>query len=89
MAQKRLTAVGRVRGERVADDLHLRVQIARIGLQHADRDAHRGGHADRRSAADDHVPDGGRHLLVGAAGDVLFFERQARLVDHDHAVGVH
>ena len=57
-------------------------------MQHAERDAHGRRHADGRRAANHHVADGLGHFLVGAAGDVRLFERQARLVDHDHgAIG--
>jgi hypothetical protein len=72
-------------GERVADGLHLSIELPLAGAQHAQRHAHGGGHADSRRAADDHAADGGRHLLIRPAGHVLFFEWQARLVDHDDA----
>ena len=76
MAQKRLTAVGRVFAS-VS-------QTTSNGApsSNAERDAHGGSYADGRGAADDHVADGGGYLLVSAAGDELFFERQARLIDH-------
>ena len=38
------------------------------------------------SSANDHVADGRRHLPIRAAGDVFFFQRQPRLVDHDDSV---
>ena len=71
MAQNRLTAVGRVRGERLADGLELRVEIrGRRVCADAQRDAHGGRHADGRRAADHHVADGVGDFLIGAAGDV-------------------
>ena len=51
---------------------------------HAERDAQRGGHADRRRAADRHVADRGRHLAVVAAAEVDLLRGQAPLVDHHH-----
>ena len=86
MAQNRFTAVGRVAASVSQMRRELRVQVLAVGLRHAQRHAHGRRHADGRRAADDHVADGVGHLLVGAAGDVDLFERQARLVDHDHAL---
>ena len=63
MAQKRLTAVGRVVASVSQMVSTWRVEIRFAGVLHADGDPHGGGHADRRCAADDHVADGGGHLL--------------------------
>src|ERR1035441_9126043 len=75
ISRRRISARGWPRGARGS---------ARV--PHADGDSHGGGHTDGRRAANDHVADGGGHFLVIPAGNVFFVQRQARLVDHDHAL---
>ena len=85
MAQNRLTAVGRVDGHHVADLLEVdRVlpRPLRRALAHAEREAHRGGDADRRGAANDHRADGAGHLLRRTAPDIQFLAGQLALIDH-------
>ena len=89
MAQNRLTAVGRVaaitshsRWNSVANCL---VPLRRAAL-HAQRQAHGGGDADGRRAADHHGLDGPGDLFRGLAGDVQLRRRQLALVDHHDGV---
>ena len=55
---------------------------------HAERQAHRRGHADRRRAADRHRGDGLGHLVARAAAHVDLAARQLPLVDHHDVVAV-
>ena len=72
-------------GQRIADPLHLRIQIASIGMRQAQRHPHRSRYPDGRRTANHHVADGGGDIFISSAGDILFVQRQARLVDHHHA----
>ncbi len=85
MAQKRLTAVGRVaaRVAQICGEIFVEAEF--VGVKKAEGDAHGGGDADGGSAADDHGADGLGDLLVSIASDVGFHLRQAGLVDHDDA----
>ena len=62
-----------------------RSQILRLRIAHAERDAHRRGHANSRRAAHDHGSDRVGNFFVGLAGDVGFFRRELRLVDEAYA----
>ena len=73
--------------QRFADAIHLRVEIASIGLRHAQRHSHGGRHADGRRAANHHAADGRGDIFISPAGDVFFVQWQARLIDHDYASG--
>ena len=72
-------------GQGVANGFELAVEVRRVGLLDPQRHPHRRRHADGRRAPDHHLPDRLRDLAIIPAGDVFFFERQARLVDHDDA----
>ena len=90
MPQKRLTAVGRVLGEQVADHGDLGGQLGEGGggaAIDADGDAHRAGDADGRRAAHDHVADDGRDLLVVGREDVGLLEGELGLVEKINAFG--
>ena len=54
------------------------------GRAHAEGEAEGGGDPDRGSAADRHVLDGGRDLVVVPAAQEHLLGRQAPLVDHHH-----
>ena len=89
MAQNRLTAVGRVDGHHVADLLEVDRELPRPlrrALAHAERDAHRGGDANRRGAANHHRADGAGHFLRRTAPDIQFLAGQLALIDHHDRV---
>ena len=85
MAQNRLTAVGRVPAIRSQifwnSVVNCLVPVALLA-PHAERDAHRRGHADRRRAANHHRLDGLGDVVGGLARDVDLGRRQLALVDH-------
>ena len=56
-----------------------------LGIFHAERDTHRGCDPNRGGAANHHVADHVRHLLMRLTEDVGFFRRQLRLVDEAYA----
>jgi len=58
---------------------------AELNLARTERDPHGGRHADRGSAADDHVLDRGGDFPVVAVDSVDLAGRQQALIDHDHA----
>ncbi len=73
---------------RVADFFESAPQFAdvsRLGIAHAQRNAHRCRYADRRRAAHGHIADRLRHLFIVVAGDVGLFGRQLALIDKAHA----
>ena len=82
MAQKRLTAVGRVRASvsQISSNW-----VRRLGLLHAERDTHGSRYADSGRAADHHGTDRLSDLFVIRASDVALFARETSLVDHHHA----
>ena len=84
MAQKRLTAVGRVPARRAQIFSNSGANFARCGgvaAQCAEGNAIGGGDADGGSAADDHGDDDVGDLLVVGGEDVALLERQLCLVD--------
>ena len=88
MAQKRLTAVGRVSARVFADDGDFFGQGGKGGggaAVDADGDAHGGGDADGGGAADDHVADDGGDLLVVGGENVGLFEGELGLVEEVNA----
>ena len=88
MAQNRLTAVGRVRGQHVADGAEFFPQGGQgRGLAGVDaqRHAHGGAYADGRGSADNHGGDDVGHLLVSGGKHVGFFKGQPRLVEEADA----
>jgi hypothetical protein len=71
------------RGEAAADAIEGTPRIAIGRLRHAERDPHRGGDADRRRTADDHVLDRARDVAVVAIDAVDFLHRQQSLIEQD------
>src|SRR5436309_2319451 len=71
-------------GEGPAQALEVALRVAAQRAR-AERDAHRGGHADRRGAADHHVLDGCCHVAVVAVDAVDLARREETLVEHHHA----
>ena len=90
MAQKRSTAVGRVRAivsQMVANSARSLGESLRSRVLDAKSDTHRGGDADGGSAANDHVFDGFRDVAIVGVGVVDDFAREAALVEDDDAFG--
>ena len=78
MAQKRSTAVGRVLASVSHDYREFGAQFFKRGggrMLNAECRAHRGGNANGRRAADDHVLDGARDVAVVGVRVVNDFAR--------------
>jgi hypothetical protein len=81
MAQKRLTAVGRVFAHQVAEVVEVLFEVgdrSADGLHRAEREPHRGRDADGGRAAHDHRLDGLGDLLARAQHEVLLFVGRRR-----------
>src|SRR5262249_15459601 len=80
---------GRTRlADYVANGVEITLEIAvglSLGVVHAERDPHRGSHADRGSPAPHHVADYVCPLLMCLSGYVDFFSWQLRLIDEAYA----
>ena len=83
IAQKRFTAVGRVAAKRRQMRSKSRARIAVGRLRHAERDAHRGGDADGRRTAHDHVLDRACDVAVIAIDAIDLLHRQQSLIEQD------
>ena len=90
MAQKRLTAVGRVAARRAQIFSNSGANSLRgvgLGLLRAESDAVGRRNADGRRAADNHGDDDVGHLFVGCGEHVALFERELGLIDEADALG--
>jgi hypothetical protein len=75
------------RSKATADAIEGAAGVALGRLRHPERDAHRGGHADRRRAAHHHVLDGARDIAMIAIHAVHLLQRQEPLVEeHDGTI---
>src|SRR4029077_12568377 len=72
-------------GEAPAQSLEVARQVGPAERPRAERNAHRGGDADRGRAPHDHVLDGARDVAVRAVDAVDLARREEALVDHDDA----
>src|SRR5690348_3584249 len=86
---EKIDGSGASAGKRLANFLKFRAQFLerlRARMHDAEGDAHRGGHADGRSAADDHVLDGLREFAVIGIGVVDDLGGKAALIEEDNAL---
>ena len=90
MAQKRLTAVGRVPASRAqifSNSGANSSAVAALVLLRAQRHAVGRGDADGRRAAHHHGDDDVGHLFVGCGEHIALFERELGLIDEADALG--
>ena len=90
MAQKRLTAVGRVAASRAQIFSNSGANSSGslgFGVLCAEGDAVGSGDADGRRAAHHHGDDDVGHLFVGCGEDVALFERELGLIEEADAFG--